>query len=63
MVLDNGDETYTITPEDGKEKLSANTKIYVGGVLDTEIHTSCSKPIAEGDIYGAFTIMVLDKLF
>jgi len=40
-VADNGDGTYTITPEDGKEKLSANTKIYVDGVFNTEIHTSC----------------------
>ncbi len=45
MVADNGDGTYTITPTDGKSKLSANTKVYVDGELYTEIHTSCSKPI------------------
>ena len=40
VVEDNGDGTYTIEPENGKEKLSANTKIYVDGVPHTEIHTS-----------------------
>ena len=60
--VDNGDGTYTITPEPGKSKLSSNTEIYIDGVLHTEIHTSCSKPIDVGDVYGDFTIVDLDKI-
>jgi tetratricopeptide (TPR) repeat protein len=62
-VTDNGDGTYTITPENGKDKLSANTKISVGGQPHTEIHTSCSKPTDIGDVHNDFTITALQKLF
>ena len=41
-VTGNVDGTYTITPEDGKEKLSANTKIYVADEEAAKIDTSCS---------------------
>jgi hypothetical protein len=59
-VVDNGDGTYTITPD--KEKLSANTKIYIDGEEAAKIHTSCSKPIEEGDEYGNFIIVDLETL-
>ena len=60
FVTANVDGTYTITPE--KDKLSANTKIYVGGEEAANIHTSCSKPIKVGDGNGAFTIVDLETL-
>lgn len=41
-VDDNGDGIYTIIPEAGKDKLSANTKIYVDSEEVANIHTSCS---------------------
>lgn len=59
-VVDNGDGTYTISPD--KEKLSANTKIYVDGEEAAMIHTSCSIPIEEGYEYGNFTIVDLETL-
>lgn len=61
-ITDNGDGAYTISPENGKEKLDANTKIYVDGELNTEIHTSCSQPLNVGDIYGDFTVTDIDKI-
>jgi tetratricopeptide (TPR) repeat protein len=62
IVTDNGDGTYTITPEVGKDKLSSNTKIYVDDVLETQIHTSCSKPLDVGDVHDSFLVVGLDKI-
>ena len=63
VVKDNGDGTYTITPEDGKEKLKSNTKIYIDGIEYVKIHTSCSKPLDVGDVYGLFTVDDVDKIW
>ena len=62
VITDNGDGTYTITPEDGKGKLESNTKIFVDEVLDTEIHTSCSRPLDVGDVHGSFTVESIDEM-
>lgn len=37
--------------------LSPKVKVYINGVLDTEIHTSCSVPIGPGQVWGSFTII------
>ena len=50
--------TFTLngTGKDGKfEKNSL--KVFVDGVLNTDIHVSCSQPINPGLIFGAFTII------
>jgi len=38
-------------------------KLVIGGEEVAEIHTSCSKPIEEGDIHGDFEIFYLEKLY
>ena len=65
IITDNGDGTYTITPApDGKkDKLEGNTRIYLEGEEVVNIHTSCSKSIETGDVYGEFTIVSLEKLY
>jgi hypothetical protein len=44
----------------GKNRLEANSKLEIkqGGALlqNLEIHTSCSKPIAEGDQFGSLIL-------
>jgi hypothetical protein len=65
VITDNGDSTYTITPapDSKKNKLGASTRIYLDGEEVANIHTSCSKPIEIGDVYGDFTIVALEKLY
>jgi hypothetical protein len=60
MVSDNADGTYTFTPTG--DKLKASTKVSVDGSEEADIHTSCSKPIEIGMVYGDFTIVGLNKI-
>ena len=53
-------ETFEIEAVD--EKLGANTEIWVNGSLDEEIHTSCSKPLEEGMMFGDFEVEDVDKI-
>ena len=63
VITDNGDGTYTLTPESGKDKLDSNTKFYVDDALDTIIHTSCSRPLNVNDTYGSFKIVGMDRIY
>ena len=53
-------ETFEIEAVD--EKLGANTEIWKNGSLDEEIHTSCSKPLEEGMVFGDFEVEDVDKI-
>ncbi|MCH7535147.1 MAG: T9SS type A sorting domain-containing protein, partial [Bacteroidetes bacterium] len=53
-VIDNLDGTYTIT-NSGK-KLKASTELD-DGVAIASVHTSCSKSIGVGDLFGDFTLV------
>jgi hypothetical protein len=52
---------FTYLPEPDKTKLESNTKVNDGVNGEVEIHTSCSQPIAIGDVHGAYTITDLTK--
>ena len=54
------EETFEITAVD--EKLGANTEIWVDGYLNEEIHTSCSRPLEEGMVFGDFEVESVDKI-
>ena len=56
-VTDSGFGVYAITPEEGQEKLPADTKVYINGDLNAEINTSGSQPIDIDDVYGAFGVL------
>jgi hypothetical protein len=56
ILVDNLDGTFTILPEAGKDKLPGDVKLYVNGVLNAKIHTSGSKEINVGDVFGDFTV-------
>lgn len=55
-----GDSIYVDASPD---KFGANTEVYLDAVLDQKIHTSCSKPIEEGMVFGDFEIVDLEKLY
>jgi len=40
-----------------KETLGTEISIFVNGCLNTKIHTSCSKPIGIGSVFGNFTVL------
>ena len=50
-------------PEPGKDKLKANTVVDDGVNGPVTIHTSCSRPIEVGDVFGPYTISELVKIF
>lgn len=50
-------------PEEGQEKLSSKTIVDDGVNGPQEIHTSCSQPIEIGDVFGAYTVTDLIKIF
>ncbi len=47
---------FTIQGIDNKGTLGTQISIYVDGVLNTQIHTSCSVEINIGQTFGSFTI-------
>jgi len=51
------DEEFTIKGRDKHGTLGTEISIYIEGVLNTKIHTSCSKPIGPGLVFGDFTII------
>ena len=62
MAVDNEwKELYV--PDEGKDKLKANTTVDDGVNGAVRVHTSCSKPIEIGDVHGAYTITDLVKTF
>jgi hypothetical protein len=55
-LLEPGDE-FTITPRPGQDDLNNDISIWVEGVFNAKIHTSCSQPIGPGLIAGDFLIL------
>ncbi len=55
-TLNPGDQ-FTITPRPGQAKLNNDITIYVNGVFNAKVHTSCSQPIGPGLISGDFEIV------
>jgi len=49
--------TFTFIGKDKDGTMGTEISIYVNGSLDTQIHTSCSKPIGIGLVSGSFTII------
>ncbi len=45
-----------ISPRPGQDKLASEISIWVDGVLQSKLHTSCSQPIGPGQIVGDFEI-------
>jgi PKD repeat protein len=62
--LSEGNRLFVVeaTDETGG-KLHPEIRLVIDGAEAAEIHTSCSKPIVEGDIHGDFEIIYLEKLF
>ena len=50
-------ETFTFSGTDKKGTLGTEIRIYVDGVPNTKIHTSCSQPIGPGLISGDFEVI------
>ena len=50
-------------PEPGKEKLKRKTVVDDGVNGRVKIDTSCSKPLEVGDVFGAYTVTDLIKIF
>jgi len=50
-------EEFTIVGEDNNGTLGTEISLYVDDVLNTKIHTSCSKPIGPGLVSGDFTVI------
>ncbi|HID70405.1 MAG TPA: hypothetical protein EYP35_08100 [Desulfobacterales bacterium] len=50
-------ERFTFDGTDKKDTLGTEISIYVDGSLNTKIHTSCSKPVGLGMVFGAFKIV------
>ena len=46
----------------GQEKLGTNTDIIVADTLEEKIHTSCSRPIEIGMVFGDWEIVDLEKI-
>ncbi len=61
VISDQG--MFLYEPEPGKDKLGADTTVDDGVNGPQKIHTSCSKPIDVGDVFGAYTITDLVKIF
>jgi hypothetical protein len=49
-------QTFTFNGQDKDGTMGTNIEVWVNGVKNTDIHTSCSKPIGPGLTYGAFTV-------
>jgi hypothetical protein len=63
MEVTSNQGPMVFVPEEGKEKLSANTVVDDGVNGAVNIHTSCSQPIEVGSTFGAYTITHLVKWF
>ncbi len=63
MEVTSDQGVFMFEPEPGKEKLKANTVVDDGVNGAVKIHTSCSKPLEVGDVFGAYTVTDLIKIF
>ena len=50
-------DDFTFNGTDKKGTMGTEISIYVDSILDTKIHTSCSKPICPGMVFGSFKII------
>lgn len=50
-------EAFSFNGVDKKETLGTEISVFVEGVLQVKIHTSCSQPIGIGSIYGDFEVI------
>ena len=50
-----------LTPALLEDKLPGNTKLTIG-LAETDIHTSCSRPIMVGNVIDKFTVTQVDKI-
>jgi hypothetical protein len=50
-------ETFTFTGQDSDNKMGSEISVWVNGVLNAEIHTSCSQPIGPGLVRGDFEVV------
>ena len=48
---------FTFSGKDKHQKMGPEICLYVNGRLHAKIHTSCSKPVARGMIFGDFEIL------
>ncbi|WP_142785982.1 DUF7467 domain-containing protein [Changchengzhania lutea] len=55
--LVNPGETFSFVGNDDKGTLGTEITIYANGSEDEKIHTSCSKPIGPGAIFGDYTVV------
>ncbi len=62
-TVSQGDAFVVQAADAGNGKLPAEIRLYTDGKKAAEIHTSCSRAIEEGDIYGEFEIVNLEKQY
>ncbi|BAO54318.1 hypothetical protein NMS_0309 [Nonlabens marinus S1-08] len=55
-TVDDGD-VVNITGQDNQGTLSSKVYVYINGVQQKEIHTSCSQPIGIGSIFGKLEVV------
>ena len=60
--VSDGDIITAEASAQGQEKLGTNTEILVYDELDQKVHTSCSKPIEIGMVFGDWEIVDLEKI-
>ena len=53
---------FTFSGIDKNGTLGTEISIYIGGTLNTKIHTSCSQPIGIGMVFGDFEIVAGESL-
>lgn len=53
--VNNGEQFSFVGTDNGS--FGNNIKIFIGGLLHVEVHTSCSQPIGPGLIFGSFQVI------
>ena len=53
----------TFVSSNDPDKLGTNTEIWVNGSVAEKVHTSCSKPIYVGMVWGDFELVDLTKIY
>lgn len=59
---DNVTEPFEFVGANNDNKMGPEIKVYVNGILNVEIHTSCSVPILAGQVWGDFLIVSGESL-
>jgi hypothetical protein len=50
-------EVFSFLPAGGKDDFGKEIELYVDGTLSAKAHTSCSKPIGPGAVFGDFRVL------